>query len=300
MPASIGHDSAMGGRGDGSGAGDAAAISAIERLGERTRDLTIRSPALEREAKVRLLLPSRFDAEPDRSWPVLFLLHGASEPASYRAWTTYTDVEALSAATELLVVMPEAGDHGYYSNWWNRGRGGPPRWETFHVRELPQLLERDWRAGPRRAIAGLSMGGFGALSYAARHRGMFRAAASFSGVLDIRSADWLDPAIWNDSGSGDDARAAHNPLDLAAELRGIRLFVAFGDGRPGPFDSPGREPDELEAKLAAMNEAFVARLAELGIPAAVDRYGAGTHAWPYWQRALHAALPVLLEALASS
>jgi S-formylglutathione hydrolase FrmB len=41
----------------------------------------------------------------------------------------------------------------------------------------------------------------------------------------------------------------------------------------------------------------VARLEELGIPATVEAYGDGTHTWPYWERALHASLPVLLGGL---
>ena len=43
----------------------------------------------------------------------------------------------------------------------------------------------------------------------------------------------------------------------------------------------------------------MARLEELGIPATVDAYGPGTHAWAYWERGLHAAMPMLLEALGS-
>jgi S-formylglutathione hydrolase FrmB len=55
--------------------------------------------------------------------------------------------------------------------------------------------------------------------------------------------------------------------------------------------------DSLESSLATPNEALVARLTELGIPFTVDAYGDGTHVWPYWERALHDSLPLLLEAL---
>jgi hypothetical protein len=58
-----------------------------------------------------------------------------------------------------------------------------PGWETFHLTELRQILERGLGAGGQRAIAGLSMGGFGAMSYAGRRPDLFRAAAAFSGVL---------------------------------------------------------------------------------------------------------------------
>jgi diacylglycerol O-acyltransferase / trehalose O-mycolyltransferase len=148
------------------------------------RDLTIDSPALGRTAMVRLLLPRHFTTQPNRRWPVLWLLHGCCD--TYQSWTRSTDVEQLAGLADVLVVMPEAGDVGYYSDWYHPGRVGPSRWETFHLTELRQLLERDWRAGDRRVIAGLSMGGLGAMAYAARHPGMFRAAASYSGVLHTR------------------------------------------------------------------------------------------------------------------
>ncbi len=131
-----------------------------------------------------MLLPIRYRAEPHRRWPVLWLLHGCCD--SFRSWTRSTDVEQLPGLRKVLVVMPEAGDVGFYSDWYNGGRDGPPRWETFHLSELRRLLERRWRAGDRRAVAGVSMGGLGAMAYAARHRGMFRAAASYSGLLHTR------------------------------------------------------------------------------------------------------------------
>jgi len=90
---------------------------------------------------------------------------------TYDSWTRETDVEELARLRQVLVVMPEGGPVGWYSDWWNHGAGGPPAWETFHLRELRQVLEAGHGAGDRRVIAGLSMGGFGALSYAARQPG---------------------------------------------------------------------------------------------------------------------------------
>jgi diacylglycerol O-acyltransferase / trehalose O-mycolyltransferase len=149
---------------------------------------------------VRLITPVGWSRERPR--PVIYLLHGCCD--TYDSWTRETDVETLPQLRDVLVVTPEAGDVGFYSDWL---RG--PAWETFHLEELRALLERDYGAGTRRAIAGLSMGGLGAMGYAARHPGMFGAAASFSGVLHpLADAQWLlglfgsfadDPlAIWGD------------------------------------------------------------------------------------------------------
>jgi ABC-type glycerol-3-phosphate transport system permease component/S-formylglutathione hydrolase FrmB len=298
----------------GVGADDGARIVEVARLGRRTVDLTVASPALGRPVKVRLLLPARFAAEPTRRWPVLYLLHGCCD--SYLSWTRSTDVEHLTVTTDLLVVMPDGGPAGFYSDWYNAGRGGPPRWERFHLVELRQLLERNWRAGDRRAVAGVSMGGLGAMAYAARHPGLFRAAASFSGILDTRPdgpgdgagvvldvlrSQRQDPlALWGDPVGQAATWRDHDPYRLASRLRRTALFVAFGDGRPGPLDRPevvAGGAGQLEARIHALNLAFVARLRTLGIPAQVHAYGPGTHDWPYWQRELHRALPVLLRSL---
>ncbi|WP_405956530.1 alpha/beta hydrolase [Streptomyces phaeochromogenes] len=90
---------------------------------------------------------------------------------------------------DVLVVMPEGGQVGFYGNWWNHAAGGPPAWETFHLDELRPLLERHYGAGTRRAVAGLSMGGFGAVSYAARRPDLVRAAASYSGPVHLLHPD---------------------------------------------------------------------------------------------------------------
>jgi S-formylglutathione hydrolase FrmB len=285
-------------------ADDGATVVGQTTVAPRTLDLTIQSPALGRTAKTRLLLPPDWDARPYNRWPVLYLLHGCCD--DYTSWTRQTDVAALTAGTDVLVVMPEAGPDGYYSNWLSG-----PAWETFHTVELRQLLERGYRAGQRRAIAGLSMGGLGAFDYSARHPGMFQAAASYSGALDttldqeainqvtsVVTSNGHDPnALWGDPTKQPLVWAAHNPLDLAFALRGTRLFVAAGNGQPGPLDPPGTGFNESEALHGAETSALVDRLRLLHIPATIDLYGPGTHSWPYWQRELHTSFPMLMAAI---
>jgi len=279
----------------------------------RTRDLTIASPALGGTSKVRLLLPKGWEQSAHTSpgsWPVLYLLHGCC--GDYTSWTSMTDVAALTENAGILVVMPEAGRAGFYSDWWNDHQGGPPGWETFHLSEVRRILERDYHAGRRRAIAGLSMGGFGALSYAARHPGMFRAAAEFSGVVHTRaeggpelvrgivSGQGGDPlALWGDPSEQRAIWQAHNPYDLAHRLLGIPLYLSCGNGKPGPLDAPGRPDDGLEAQLEGMNADVADRLRELGADVTVNLYGPGTHSWPYWERELHASFPMLMRAVSA-
>jgi S-formylglutathione hydrolase FrmB len=268
----------------------------------RARDLTIDSPSVG-IVTVRLLVPRRFDSEPATRWPVLYLLHGGGGMTP-TAWTEAFDVDALTAPSDLLVVMPEAGV-GWYSDWWNRGAGGPPMWETFHLVELPQLLERNWHAGDKRAVAGLSMGGYGAMEYASRHPRMFVFAASYSGLLDPLHGtgipQFLVGNLWGDPVKNADVWLAHDPTANAEGLRGTGLFVAYGNGVPGPLDdghaSPFDPTGEGERNAGVQGASFVARLAELGIPVTVDAYGNGTHWTPHWERDLEQSLPLLLEAL---
>jgi diacylglycerol O-acyltransferase / trehalose O-mycolyltransferase len=161
---------------------DGAYVVSEKRIGSRIVDLTVQSPALGRTATVRLITPRGWDQRRHgQRWPVLYLLHGCCDTPD--SWTRETDVEEIPALRNVLVVTPEGGAVGWYSNWWNHGTGGPPAWETFHLTEVRRLLERGYGAGKRRVVAGLSMGGAGAMTYAAHHRRMFRAAASYSGVV---------------------------------------------------------------------------------------------------------------------
>jgi diacylglycerol O-acyltransferase / trehalose O-mycolyltransferase len=278
-----------------------AAVVREQRAAPRQLDLTIESAALGTTAKVRLLTPRGWSPSTGRRWPVLYLLHGCCD--SYVSWTRSTDIEELPQLREVLVVMPEGGDVGFYSNWVEG-----PAWQDFHLGELPAILERRYGAGTRRAIAGLSMGGLGAMVYAARRPRMFRAAASFSGVLHplddpgvwlgLFSMHTSDPlAVWGDPETDPRAWERHDPTELADRLRGIPLFVSSGDGRPGPFEAPGRDVDQIERMVHAESRAFVRRLAELGIPVEADFYGAGVHDWTYFGRELERSLPLLLGPL---
>ncbi len=201
------------------------------RVAPNLVDLTVRSPALGRTARVRLLTPRGWERRrAGQRWPVLYLLHGCCD--TYESWTRETDVEELPQLRDTLVVMPEGGAAGWYSDWWNRGAGGPPRWETFHLVELRRLLERRYGAGPRRAIAACRL-----------------AASARSSTPPATRACSGPRRIWE----------AHDPTALAARLRGTRLFVSAGDGRPGPLDSGGGS-DPIEAFIHRENLALARRL----------------------------------------
>lgn len=197
--------------------------------------------------------------------------------------------------------------------------------ETFHLDEVRTLLERGYGAGPRRAIAGESQGGYGAVKYAARHPGMFRAAASYSGFLsppqyvkaisggaEYLKVDWR--RIWGDPVRQRDIWLANDPYHLAERLRGTPVYISSGDGTPGVYDDPvdpdpvipGMQdlaaffPEEVvsltEAVMADESRTVAHRLTEVGVPVTTHFYR-GTHGTPYWKRELRRSLPMLLRAL---
>ncbi|MFB7108485.1 alpha/beta hydrolase [Streptomyces sp. NPDC056291] len=288
-----------------------AEVVAVTQVADRQVDLSVRSAALGgRTVKVRLLTPDGWDPSDRRQhWPTLWLLHGCC--GDYTSWTALTDVARIDSLRNVLVVMPEAGWNGWYSDWWNDGQGGDPAWETFHTVELRHLLERDWAAGANRVVAGLSMGGQGALLYAARHPGMFKATAAYSGsahpLLNEESVNRImgffagqggDPLrVWGDPVAQRGIWEAHDPFYLAQRLKSVPVYLSCGDGTTGPLDSPG-STSALEADFNRQNHALATELERVGAKhVTTNFYGPGTHGWAYWQRELHASLPMLLGAL---
>ena len=70
---------------------------------------------------------------------MLWLLHGGF--GSSADWTTVGDAEALTAGLPMIVVMPDAGIGGWYTDWKRGTPEGPQRWETFHLDELRPFIE---------------------------------------------------------------------------------------------------------------------------------------------------------------
>jgi len=294
--------------------GGRVSVVASRQLDARLLELTIRTPALASPTKVRVLLPAGYTASAARRYPVLYLLHGAG--GDQTDWTTAGGAEQATAGLPLIVVMPDGGLGGWYTNWYNGGHGGPPEWETWHTSQLVSLIDHRFRtiaARRGRAIAGLSMGGFGAFSYAARHPDLYASAASFSGGVDLELRLFGQPAgkitiaatAPRDGGTADSVFGnfdtqnilwrGHNPPDLAANLRGLALGIYTGNGQPGgPLGGPpGTDIIELGAHDMSVN--VHRRLARLGIPHLWDDYGKGAHTWPYWARDLRETLPWMMR-----
>lgn len=292
-------------------ADDGAAITAERWLDDKTVDVTVSSPALGASAAIRVLVPAGWSRSAQRTWPVVYAYHAGRD--TYVAWTRSTDIEELATRYGVLVVMPSTGYTGWFTDWWNYGQGGPPKWETFHTAEVLQLMERNYRAGKKRAAMGVSSSGYGAVKYAARHPGMFRYAASFSGMLHLtkpglpvlimfQSLERDDPLrIWGIRGINDRNWRANDPYVLASRLRGTGLYISTGlTGLPGPYDHPtlldnGAQPHEVVCGETTVS--FVNKIRRLGIPATTHIYRNGWHNWQAWQPEVHKAWPLMMTAI---
>jgi putative tributyrin esterase len=113
--------------------------------------------------------------------PLLYLLHGLSDDAT--AWQRYTGIERYAGERGLAVVMPQAG-RSFYADEVHGAR-----YWTHLTEELPEVVSSFFRVSARREdtfVAGLSMGGYGALKWALHHPDRFAAVASLSGAVDVR------------------------------------------------------------------------------------------------------------------
>ncbi|AOT57556.1 hypothetical protein CP974_01800 [Streptomyces fradiae ATCC 10745 = DSM 40063] len=298
-------------------------VLAERRLDERLVELTVDSPALGGSSRVALLTPRGWDRRaPDDRWPTLYLLAGGD--GDHTTWTTMFRVQELAELLDVLVVMPAMPLFGFWTDWWNHGRQGPPRVRTYFLREVVPLVERAYGAGTRRAAAGESQGGFGALGMAARIPGLFGAVAAFGApVHPIRHPEmWLSGAkfvgvdgyaVFGDPWEQWDVWLAWDPYRHAGGLRRTPVYLASGDGTPGPLD--GGDPDPhipgtekwvalADAGVVSVTEAVCGeetrmladRLTSLRAPVTTHIYP-GTHSGTYGYRELRHALPTLLGAL---
>jgi len=259
------------------------------------------TPDRPKALKVDVLLPDGYGGT--KQFPVLWLLHGHGD--AYDSWPNPRNGDLLNTAKGLnaIVVMPEAAT-GWYTNWWDGGARGADgsAWEDYHLDELMPYVNARLKilAGRQNhAIAGLSMGGEGAIYYAEQLPGYFGAAATFSGVLSLERPEW--PTGFDTQGQkfadvyGDPHGAwlrGHDPTGLVRNLRYTRLFVRVGDGTPDPTD-PNQVKNyfgqvaELDLRQHAMDFVSAATAAGENVTYQPTQ---GIHDWPYWRAALKAAI----------
>lgn len=318
----------------------------------RLTNLTFTTSALPEPVNVDVLMPS--DYNPSQRYPVLYLFDGTEGAASN--WVQYGNVEAATAGLPLIVVMPDitlsstpAPAYPYEPNgngggWCANWPDGAQNWETFHIDQLLPWVDATLPTIPtrgERAIAGLSQGGFCSIEYAALYPDLFGVALGFSPAPDIYrnyiprigaagivgfievADDGVAPGtIFGNYFTDGINWAAHDPATLVDNLADTKLYMYWGNGFPGPYDSgaPG-EANLIEGAINIDNQYFQADVSQAGIPtcsgggtpsgssapaapsagceAYFEAYGDGTHSWPYWTRDLAWSLPYIMSDFAN-
>jgi S-formylglutathione hydrolase FrmB len=294
-----------------------ATVDRVTMLTDRRAAVFVDSPAMGRVVQVQVLLPSDRDA----ARPTLYLLDGVGggdeSDGQESDWTTQTDAVDFFADKPVNVVLPVGGPGSYYTDWQKPDPVlGVNQWETFLAEELPPLIDSRFGGNGVNTVAGLSMGGAGALNLVTRNPDLYTGVASYSGCADTtspeatfmvrRTVGYVDGDADNMWGpDGDPDWVAHDPMVNAEVLRGKVVYSSVGNGAMGRherFDDPDLPlimalGGTLEAAAYHCTLGFERRLGELGIPATFDYTPGGTHTWPYWQDALRTSWPSLARAM---
>ena len=197
----------------------AAPLTAQSRL----ETFTLRSELLGAEKSCTIYLPDGFDADTTRRYPVLYLLHGASD--THTAWSEPTkgqmqqivdEAIAEGRSARMVVVMPDASGEDENHTGRHMGYYNVPDWpyERFFFEELMPAVERRYRIlsdKAHRAIAGLSMGGGGTATYAQHHPELFGSACPLSAALEPRP-------ITGDPSDYERSRIENSPLRFLQQM----------------------------------------------------------------------------------
>lgn len=262
-------------------------------------ELTVYSQALQMEVDLYAVLPETtkgligMDGKAAEHCPTLYLLHGMSDDHSI--WQRRTSIERYAAEKGLAVIMP-AADLSYYSDM----HMGENYWQ-FVARELPGICRSLFpMLSPDREdtfVAGLSMGGYGALKCALRASDTFSCGAGLSAVADIvdtvtkltkrrigQAAYWQD--VFGDPaalpGSFNDLFTAASDYAKNEISKPIRLYMWCGT-EDGLYDENVRLRNLLQA---------------LSLDLTYEE-SSGNHAWVYWDKKIQDVinwLPIRKEA----
>ena len=229
---------------------------------------TVPSKLLVRSVRYCVVLPASFDHDKSRRFFILYFLHGLGDDEQIfihsGAWNLVEDMRDKHELTDFLIATPDGGASFYINS-----KDGRARYEDFLLQEFFPFVERRYRVAPgrgHRAIAGISMGGYGALHLAFAHPQLFASVAAHSPALIEKLPEFLgptpnsprsrvlgqvfgappDPLFWN-----------HNsPIALArtADLAGLKIYFDCGDHDDYGFEAGAAALDRVLASRKIRHE----------------------------------------------
>jgi S-formylglutathione hydrolase FrmB len=242
------------------------------------RELKLNSKLMAREMPYRVILPKNYEANKAEKFPVLYLLHGLT--GHFDNWTDKSKLKEYAANYPYIIVTPEGND-----GWYTDSASLPnDKYESYIIQELIPEIDGKFRTlGDRenRAIAGLSMGGYGSLKFGLKYPEKFVVVGSFSGALGATSwtaktlgSNWkaLTDSITSVYGAEDSQTRRDNDIykivrEISPEKIKTLPFIYVDCG--------------TEDFLIQQNRDFNALLAEKKIPHEF-RELPGKHDWVFW------------------
>jgi S-formylglutathione hydrolase FrmB len=268
--------------------------ASVAQRAARVETVRFESRLVGKTLPYNVVLPLGYERGQTR-YPVLYLLHGFS--GHYDNWVSKTKLAEYAAQYPLIVVTPEGND-GWYTD---SARAPADRYESYIVKELLPDVARRYRTvetRAARAVAGLSMGGYGALKFGVKYPETFALAASMSGAVGV--ASWRDesdlhfsPAlkksILDTFGGASGATKRDNDLfRLVREMPPARAAAL-----PFLYLDCGTE-DPLQ--LLEPNHSLADLLVERKIPHEY-RQLPGRHDWVYWDQQVQEILRIAARRL---
>lgn len=234
-----------------------------------------------------VILPPDYRQSRTTRYPVLYLLHGHA--GHYTDWITRTNVADYAAQYRMIVVMPEGNN-----SWYVDSAGlATDKYESYILRELIPDVDRRYRTIQSRygrAVAGLSMGGYGAIKYGLKYPATFVFAASMSGAFGVTrytenemgGSNW-EPFLKIFGPLGSEARKVNDVFEIARGLSPARVkslpyfYLDCGTEDAAQHVAPNRELSGifLEKKIAH-------EYRELP----------GEHSWAYWDQQVPEVLKI--------
>ncbi len=263
----------------------------LAQSGKVFDNLSMPSEILGEERKYAVYLPPGYETS-ERSYPVLYLLHGAGDDQT--GWVQFGEVQHIAdqsinsgKATPMVIIMPDAktGRMGYFNQL-----GGQWNYEDFFFEELMPYVEKEYRVKNEkryRAISGLSMGGGGTFMYALKHPELFSSAAPLSAYIGPLSLEEMKRGLGEHNYSEEEITNYfdhHNALSLIASLpeddkEAVRWYIDCGDD---DFLYEGNSLVHIAMKKAHVPHEF--------------RIRNGGHTWTYWRE----SLPKVLDFVSQS
>ncbi|HNX34516.1 MAG TPA: glycoside hydrolase family 127 protein [Kiritimatiellia bacterium] len=237
---------------------------------EGLSSISVPSACMKKDIPTAVILPKGYTTDPLKRYPVVYLLHGASDSERHAAHPIF---RAAADLNQVIVVCPRGT-----RTWWLDSPVDPSyKYETFVVRELVPWIDAHYRTVPdrrHRGLTGNSMGGHGSFYIALRHKDRFGAVGSIFGGVDLwpfrdsgkwelreRLGDPLShPEYWNE----------HSVVNLARTLKNGELEIMITVGTEDIFIAPNRDLHALLCKTA-VDHCYIEK--------------PGAHTQPFWEEA---------------